>query len=76
MLIIGDTIQFILGATGNVIDDSLKHFEYNTKTKKFLLIHENIHSKSVSHVTHLKLQHLFDNLKIGDEIDVKDFLND
>ena len=75
MLISGDTIQFILGTKDNYsdYDDSLANFQFNIKTKEFCVIHNNIHvPQSVDHVAKFKIEHLLDNLKIDDYIDVKD----
>ena len=68
MLIVGNTIQFILGDYNIGDEETLLNVQFDIKTKKLSLIHKNIHLKSVDRK--LKL----DNLKIGDCIDVQNNL--
>ena len=72
MLIVEDTLQFILGANrdGNMFGSS-KHFQFDIKTKKFSIMHQSIHSQKIKRVTKLKIHQLFDNIKVGDCIDVR-----
>ena len=81
MLVTGNNkIHFILGAGRrgkNKRDyNSLNHFEYDIETKELSLLHKNIHlqNNDINHVAkfEFKMQHLLDNLKVGDLIDVKD----
>ena len=52
--------------------NSLANFQFDVKSKKLSLIHKNIHIKCDDHVTKLRSDHLLDNLKIGDYIDVRE----
>ena len=72
MLMVGNTIEFILSTHYGEHQDSssLANFQFDIKTKKFSLLHKNIHLKTVTirdAATQLKLG----DLKIGDYIDVK-----
>ena len=67
MLFTGNSIQFILGTSKG---QELKHFQFNIKTKKLSLVHNNVHIQSVDHVV-TQSQCLLDNLKIGDCVDTK-----
>ena len=66
LLLVDNTIQIVLGY------NSVQHYQYNIDTKQVSIVHKNIHSKSTSHITNSQMQYLFDNLKCGDYIDVKD----
>ena len=81
MLIVGHTIQFVLG--GNTIDkknriyhDDTKwmHYEFDITTHKLTLIHKNIHIAigEKNRATRSKLLHFVENLEIGDWVDVQD----
>ena len=74
MFIVGNTIQFILDTyvCDPLCGSANTQFEYNIKSKKFKLVHENIHSKCTKHVTSSKVLNLFENLQIHDWIDVRD----
>ena len=54
----------------------MNHFEYDAETKELSLLHKNIHlqNNNINNVTkfQFEIQHLLDNLKIGDLIDVQD----
>ena len=72
MLLVGNTIQFILG--GMVPYYTLNHHEFDTITRKFKLIDENVDSKYTdpNRVTYKKILNCFNNLSIGDVIDVRE----
>ena len=88
MLVTGNNkIHFVLGAMkrgtstiSEILGNSLNHFEYDVETKELSLLHKNIHlqNNNINHVRkfQFKIQHLLDNLKIGDLIDVKDNFGD
>ena len=76
MLIVGNTIQFILSQHKGQHQESraLTNFQFDIRTKKLSLMHKNIHLKTVSDHddgTQLKLG----DLKIGDYIDFKQTVN-
>ena len=74
MVVVYNKIQFILGR-GSVTaadDDSLRHFQFDTKTKRLSLIHKSIHLKSSVHANDANVKKLkLDDLKTGDCVDVK-----
>ena len=47
MLIVGNTIQFILGNCTDTDEESVRNFQFDIKTKKLSVIHKNIHLKQV-----------------------------
>ena len=67
MFIVENTIQFIENSS-----KCLKHYQFDLLTRKLSLVHDNIHSSSVSHVTQLKIENVIKNLKVKDWIDIKD----
>ena len=84
MLIVGHTIQFVLGGKTRDKERRIKtsdakwmHYEFEIKTHKLKLVHDNIHVSigEKNRVTRSKVLNLFDNLAIGDWVDVKDSLN-
>ena len=83
MLIVGNTIQFILGGNtctydekhGRDCDDAKwMHYEFDIKTHKLSLIHKNLHIKAGAKngVTRSKVFDFVENLEIGDWVDIKD----
>ena len=77
MLIVGHTIQFILGNSTTGTKAEYSHFEFNAETKKVRMIDENIHTKCTNHATESKSKayalNYFENLNIGDWIDVNKY---
>ena len=67
MLMVGNTIQFVLGGK-----DQCKHYEFNIKTRKLKAVVDSIHSRYIDNVTWSKVVKFFENLKIGDCIDARD----
>ena len=70
MLLVGNTIQFVLGAENPFYD----HHEFDIITRKVKLVDANIHSKYIdpNRVTYEKILNCFENLSIGHVIDVRD----
>ena len=71
MLVIGNTIQFILGGN-NDCSDGKAHFEYDIKLQKLKMLDENILLTTTSHVSENKIFNFFENLKVNDWIDTRD----
>ena len=74
MVIVGNTIQFVLGGYIKSYvqrNGAWRHYEFDLIKRELKLIHDNIHSKYIDHITYNKVLKLFENLKIGDFIDAR-----